>query len=249
MEEKKSYYAIIPASVRYDKRITLLARMLYGEITALCNEKGYCWASNSYFADLYDVSNVTISRCISQLKEFEYISVSLQYKNNSKEIEKRIISIDPIIKNDNTPIQKNQYPIIKNDNTPIIKNDKENITVLNITDNNTIEYKEKEKKKKKDIFTDKTIQELKKFYEVKTNNKLYGKKSLILISNLLDDLEDIEIVKKVIEKSAHKGHRINNEFKPLSFENMVKNANAILTDSYQLVGSGYNDYKNGECPF
>ena len=70
---QKNYYAIIPADVRYDKRLTPLARLLYGEITALCNEKGYCWASNSYFAELYEVSNNTISSAIKQLEECGYI--------------------------------------------------------------------------------------------------------------------------------------------------------------------------------
>ena len=35
--EKPSYYAIIPANVRYDKRLTDKAKLLYGEITCLTN--------------------------------------------------------------------------------------------------------------------------------------------------------------------------------------------------------------------
>ena len=90
----------------------------------------------------------------------------------------------------------------------------------------------------------------KKYYEEKTNNKLYGKKPLGLLNNLLEDLDDdVELVKQVIDKSAHKGHKINAEFKPLSFENMVKNANAILNEEYQLIGSGYTDVYGDECPW
>ena len=106
---KKSYYAIIPANVRYDKDLTDGAKLLYGEITALCNEKGYCWANNSYFSELYGVSKVTISNWIRQLREKGYIESEIIYKEGTKEIDKRYIKIlnDPIKENLNTPIKEN----------------------------------------------------------------------------------------------------------------------------------------------
>lgn len=91
MEDKKSYYAIIPANVRYDKELTPNAKLLYGEITALCNEKGFCWASNSYFANLYEVSNKSISKWVKQLAKQGYVATELIYRKGTKEVEQRRI--------------------------------------------------------------------------------------------------------------------------------------------------------------
>lgn len=119
---QKSYYAIIPANVRYDKDLPPNAKLLYGEITALCNEKGYCWAGNTYFSDLYGVNKVTISRWIAQLITRGYITSKIQYKEGTKQIVNRYLQIcnDPINEIVNTPIDK----IVKDNNT-VINNTKE----------------------------------------------------------------------------------------------------------------------------
>lgn len=133
----RSYYAIIPASVRYDNSIKANAKLLYGEITALCNEKGYCWATNSYFSELYNVSKETVSRWISQLESAGYVNTKVIYAEESKEIKERRIYLSRCVdKNVNTYCQSNQYPIDKKVNTPIDKNVKDNSTVFNNTINN-----------------------------------------------------------------------------------------------------------------
>jgi len=75
---KKSHYIIVPAVVRYDNRLPLGSRLLYGEIKGLTNKHGFCFATNGWFAAKYDVTTVTISSWISKLKEFGYIKVEYE---------------------------------------------------------------------------------------------------------------------------------------------------------------------------
>jgi len=92
-DEKPSYYAVIPAPVRYDKNVPAGAKLLYGEITSLCNKKGYCWAGNAYFAELYQTSERTVINWINTLKKYGYISVVFIYVQGKKEIQSRIIKL------------------------------------------------------------------------------------------------------------------------------------------------------------
>lgn len=79
---KPNYYAIIPATIRYDKDLSPNAKLLYGEITALSNDKGYCWANNQYFEELYNISDRTVRNLLKQLSDRHYISVIIE--NNTK---------------------------------------------------------------------------------------------------------------------------------------------------------------------
>ena len=126
MKEYPNYYSITPATVRYDNRLKANEKLLFGEITALSNIKGYCYSTNKYFSKLYDVSITTISTWINHLKELGYIKVEMI--KEGKEIKERHLfpAVDPIKENLNTPIKENL-------NTPIKEKFKENNTSINNT--------------------------------------------------------------------------------------------------------------------
>lgn len=134
MKERPNYYAIIPANVRYDKELRANEKLMYGEITALSNVYGFCFASNNYFAALYKVTPQAISKWIRDLKDKGYIQVDFDYKDDTKEIDKRIIKIVStndleVSTNDLEGINKCLIPhkqkfndnIINNNNTRVIK--------------------------------------------------------------------------------------------------------------------------------
>ena len=131
MEIKKSYYAVIPATVRYDKRIPAATKLLYGEITALCNQSGLCWAENTYFANLYEVNTRTIQGWINALLNAGHIHRNIQYAEDGKTVIRRCLSIASSeittpctnlhggsAENDTTVALKNS-PIILQDNTTV----------------------------------------------------------------------------------------------------------------------------------
>ena len=159
MEEKPNYFSIIPANVRYDNELKPNEKLLYGEISALAQKDGMCWAKNSYFAKLYDVSNETISRWINHLRERGYISVQIIYKEGTMEIENRVIGIDKKI---NTPCEKNQYPIdekVKDNNTS-----NNNIYCPSDDERNIIPHEEKKEDKKTEMSDEQKFEELWKIY-------------------------------------------------------------------------------------
>lgn len=134
-EQQPSYYSILTANVRYDKNLSDSEKILYSEITALSVKAGYCFATNSYLAKLYDISKVTVSRRINRLKELGYLKVVVVRDENQQIKRREIYPItDPIIKTDNTPIIKPVGESINEiDDTPIIKTDKDSITSINNT--------------------------------------------------------------------------------------------------------------------
>lgn len=89
--EKPAYYSIIPANVRYDKNLKPMEKLLFSEITSLLNMNGVCFASNEYFANLYDCSTRIISSYIKQLEKNGYIKI--KYECDGVIVTKRLITL------------------------------------------------------------------------------------------------------------------------------------------------------------
>ena len=133
-EPEPSYYAVIPANVRYDTRLSPLAKLLYGEITCLCQKEGFCWATNAYFAKLYQKSTRWISNVINLLAKCGYISIELKYKKETKEIEARYISLKDI----------SRKSVTENFHTPMEENFQENNTSINNINIKKVSKKERQ---------------------------------------------------------------------------------------------------------
>lgn len=144
MKEKPNYWSILPANVRYDKELKPNEKILYSEITSLMNREGYCYASNKYFASLYNVDPSVISRWVNHLVEKGYLESELVYKENSKEIAYRKLTTPLLIKKSigidylvNTPIDylvkdNNKYISINNNNNNSSSGD----TIFDFIENN-----------------------------------------------------------------------------------------------------------------
>lgn len=217
--ERPGYYGILPANIRYDKNLKPMEKIMYSELTALSNKNGYCNATNSYFAELYEVSKNTVSLWIGDLEKAGYIKTKLIYEYGTKNIkERRIYIANPITKNDDTYYEKEVDPITKNDDTPITKNREDNNTSIN---NTRIILKEN-KKEKPELIDFITSQGISKEYEDK----------------LLEFLEYRKKIKKPI-KTVRAINCILNEFKNTGEKHAISCIDFAMDREYIGVKADY----------
>lgn len=88
--ERPGYYAVIPADVRYDSDLKPNAKLLYGEISALVGPEGYCFASNTYFSKLFQLTEETVSRLVAQLLGKGYILRAFEYGPGGDIVRRRL---------------------------------------------------------------------------------------------------------------------------------------------------------------
>ena len=141
--QKPIYYSILPSQVRYDKNLSANEKILYSEIVVLAQKKGYCFAQNKFFAEVFSVSKSSVIRRIKNLEKLGYIKCELTYIEDTKWITGRKIYPK---KFEEEVVAQTSPGISKNDNrgpkgnatSPSFKNDTYNNTrYINTSMNST----------------------------------------------------------------------------------------------------------------
>lgn len=81
---------ILPSEVRFDNKLKDSEKIIYAEITALSILRGYCFATNKYFSNLYNCHVNIISRRIKALEKHGYIKVEITRDEKTKKYTRKI---------------------------------------------------------------------------------------------------------------------------------------------------------------
>ena len=114
----------IPIEILTDNKLSDKEKTIYAIILYLSKENNYCYLTNKSISELLNISITQVSKLVNSLKDKNYISIELIYKENSKQIEMR--KLIPIVKNNDTYLTKVKYPLQQNFNTPIEEKFKDN---------------------------------------------------------------------------------------------------------------------------
>lgn len=211
--EKPSFFAILPANVRYDKRLKPMEKILYAEITSLAGKEGYCYAKNSYFAEVFEVSKTVVINWINNLTELGYLKTEIVYFENTKQVKERRIYIisTPSQEKLTTPSTNVDHPSQEKLTTLVNKSLPHNNININNTSNNNYIYIFKGNEEFKNLF-DEFIQQ-RKIDEQKEVSQLQHElyqKNLYELSNG-DVKKAIEILKNTIMNRWKKFYKLPKE--------------------------------------
>lgn len=92
-EAYRSLYSVIPARVRDDHELRPNAKLLYGELSALAQAEGYCWAWNAHLAETLGIAKRTVEDLLKQLRDRGHIRLEVERDPESQEVLRRKIWI------------------------------------------------------------------------------------------------------------------------------------------------------------
>ena len=118
----------IPREIWLNKDLSITEKCFLAEIDSLGGSEEGCFASNQYFAEFFNLSKERARKIIGELNKKGYLEITLTYKEDTKEVDQRIIKLigyghkQPYGQNQPEGTVKNDHYITKSDN--IIKKEK-----------------------------------------------------------------------------------------------------------------------------
>ena len=205
-----------------DENIKTELRLLI-KISSLTAEKGFCYASNSFFAEYFKTSEVTISKQIKKLESLNYIEI--EYERRGAEVLKRFVRLKKTLTDDYQKLKPTIKENFKDNNTSINKekDKKENQSLL-------LEFlKENSSMRKYDDFVEDFIsyrKQIKKALKTIAPIKLYIN-SLIELENLGYSFDYCIEQMKANEWQTVKKEYIHKQTKPQQKSRQQSNADFI----------------------
>lgn len=144
MKKDFSTFSVIPTEVMINKEISSTAKVVYGIISSLTNEKGYCWASNRYLGELMSLSEGQISLIINELVKQRLIisDIEANYKRKLRLVIKIVgyaKTSRGVVKNNEGGVTKNKEGVNdKSLHNNIIEQDKDN-SIIDIAEASSAE--------------------------------------------------------------------------------------------------------------
>lgn len=225
-----NWYAVISVQTLLAKDISNTQKILLALIANMSNERKYCYATNSYLAELLNVSPGTVSQIISDLENKGYLGRILIFKKGTAEVEARFLTVIEKYELETPSIEKD-IPLPLNSNIPPL----ENIytpPLENIKGNNKV-FNNKENKESASLVFHLKIKE----------NKEKGIKAYKPIPAILIKKEEkIELSSEEIIKSKKQG--LYNLIKRYKDNNPDKYPAKIYNDFYRHWGEVSKNGKN-----
>ena len=254
----------IPREIWLCDDLSWTEKMLLVEIDSLA-QNNECFATNDYFAKFFGLKKDTISKLVSSLKSKGYIEVNLEYKEGTREIDRRIIDTMPYRRKILGGIgEKSEGGIGEKSEGGIgEKSEDNNIYINNKNINITKEKKRKEKKRNSEACLpeeEKVIEKIQamadremsqKLLALFANRKRQGKPInhavLQVIGNRLNNFSkgNRAIMLDILDRSISGGYTDVYPPKEVSIRATYPVCGAYNIDEYEkTTADNYEDYLN-----
>ena len=124
------FYITVQNDILGSDTLSERAKLLYAFIESLSHQKGYCFATNKFFATNFKVSKSTINRHLVELKNAKFVSMETVTEENGNKLRYiyPLLRQGGVSKMTTPPYQERREPHVKNANHNNKRNMKSNIS-------------------------------------------------------------------------------------------------------------------------